>query len=498
MRVLITNNTLASRAGSELYVRDLALALLRCGHTPLAYSTNLGEVARELLTATVPVVDDLGDIGAAPDIIHGHHHLDTMTALLHFDRTPAIYFCHGWVPWEEAPPPRSPRIFRYIAVDDTCRDRLVFQHGIPEERVLVLRNFVDLERFQPRTPLPERPAKALVFSNYLNDSNGTGVIREACRELGITLDVTGLGSGNTLAAPETVLGDYDLVFAKGRAALEALAVGTAVIVCDAAGLGGMVPVDNLAELRYLNFGIRALREPITVENITREILRYAALDAADASTRIRAEAGLDHAVDRLISIYREVIAEAGAQIEIDRGAEARATSRYLRWLSPVLKDRYAADAMARQAEARAAQAVQERAILEAARLQITHEHHALEARLAAEAEQNAVDRNILEVRLAAQAEQIEALTRHAADRDRLEARCRQAAQKQSELESLSRQVARERDDRQRQLDRISTSRAWCWVLRYGRFREHWMIRPLRSVKILMARLGRIVGIPSAE
>ena len=85
----------------------------------------------------------------------------------------------------------------------------------------------------------------------------------------------GLGSGRSCAAPETVLGDYDLVFAKGRAALEALAIGTAVIVCDAAGLGGMVCVDNLAEVRCLNFGIRALRKPITAESITREILRYA-------------------------------------------------------------------------------------------------------------------------------------------------------------------------------------------------------------------------------
>ena len=516
MRVLLTNNTLAGRAGSELYVRDLALALLRRGHSPVAYSTNLGEVAHELLTATVPVVDDLDDIGAVPDIIHGHHHLDTMTALLHFDRTPAIYLCHGWVPWEEAPPPRSPRIFRYIAVDDTCRDRLVFQHGIPEERVQVLLNFVDLERFQPRTPLPERPAKALVFSNYLDDSDDVRVFRDACGNLGIALDVIGLRSGRSCAAPETVLGDYDLVFAKGRAALEALAVGTAVIVCDAAGLGGMVCVNNLAEVRCLNFGIRALRKPITAENITREILRYAPWDTAHASTLIRAEAGLDHAVDRLISIYREVIAEAGAQAEIDRGAEARATSRYLRWLSPALKDRYTADARARQAEARAAQAVHERDILETARLQITHERHAIEARLAAEAEQNAADRsllearlaaqteqneadrNSLEARLAAQAEQIKALTRRVADRDRLEARCRQAAQKQGELESLSRGLARERDDRQRRLDRISTSRAWYWVLRYGRFREHWMTRPLRWLKILRARLGGIVGIPSAE
>jgi chromosome segregation ATPase len=142
--------------------------------------------------------------------------------------------------------------------------------------------------------------------------------------------------------------------------------------------------------------------------------------------------------------------------------------------------------------------VRERDILEAASIQIAHERHAIEARLAAEAEQNEADRNILETRLAAQAEQINALTTHAADRDRLEARCRQAVQKQSELESLSRRVARERDDRQRQLDRISTSRAWYWVERFRRFRAHWMTRPSKSIKILMARLGRIVGTPSAE
>jgi hypothetical protein len=59
-------------------------------------------------------------------------------------------------------------------------------------------------------------------------------------------------------------------------------------------------------------------------------------------------------------------------------------------------------------------------------------------------------------------------------------------------------VTRERDDRQRQLDRISTSRAWHWVERYRRFRAHWMTRPSRSMKTLMTRLWRIVGIPSAE
>ena len=47
MRVLLTNNTLAQRGGSELYVRDVAIELMRRGHQPVAYSTLLGEVAEE-------------------------------------------------------------------------------------------------------------------------------------------------------------------------------------------------------------------------------------------------------------------------------------------------------------------------------------------------------------------------------------------------------------------------------------------------------------------
>ena len=120
LRILLTNNTLGPRAGSELYVRDLAVALMRRGHFPVAYSTVLGEVAAELRAATVPVIDDLRSLNVPPDVIHGQHHLDAMTAMLQFPHVPAIYVCHGWLPWEELPPV-FPSIRRYVAVDDLCR-----------------------------------------------------------------------------------------------------------------------------------------------------------------------------------------------------------------------------------------------------------------------------------------------------------------------------------------------------------------------------------------
>jgi hypothetical protein len=338
MRVLITNNTLDNRAGSELYVRDLATALLARGHTPIAYSTQLGAVASELRAATVPVVDDLNRLSVAPDVIHGHHHLETMTALLRFPDVPAISFCHGWIPWEEAPP-RFPRILRYVAVDYTCLDRLLLEHAIPEEKTRVLLNFVDLDRFRPRAPLPQKPGRALFFSNGVDEEHGVSAVRQACQRFGISLDVIGLRHGNPAANPEIILGEYDIVFAKARAALEALAVGSAVILCDAAGAGPMVTAGELDRLRRLNFGLRTLRDPVEPETIAAQLERYDPADAAEVSRRIRACAGRQETIDEVVRIYHEVIAEYRAAGSPNLIAEHQAAADYLRWLSPRLKER---------------------------------------------------------------------------------------------------------------------------------------------------------------
>lgn len=333
LRILITNITLATRTGTEMYVRDLATALIKRGHTPIVYSTELGEVAQELRAATVPVVDDLEAVAIVPDLIHGHHHPETMTALLHFPSVPAVFFCHDWSAWYDIPP-RFPRILRYVAVDHTCRDRLVFEHAIQEDRVRVLLNFVDLDRFKPRGPLPPRPERALVFSNYASERTHLGTVRDACSRAGIALDVIGANAGAASSDPEAALGRYDIVFAKGRAALEALAVGAAVVLCNAAGLGPMVTTDELDRLRLLNFGRRALSEPVGPDILAREIARYDPEDAAEVSRRIRATAGLDVAVDELLALYREVIVEHRKMWPQDLQAEQRALASYLRWLMP--------------------------------------------------------------------------------------------------------------------------------------------------------------------
>jgi len=346
MRILITNNTLDTRAGSELYVRDLALALLRRGHNPVAYSTRLGVVAEELRLATIPVIDDLNLLTVPPDIIHGQHHLEAMTAMLHFPDTPAVYFCHGWLPWEEMAP-RFPTIQRYVAVDDLCQERLQCLHGIPPERICVIRNFVDLQRFGLRTDLPVIPRKALVFSNYIGEDSCLGILRQACADRGIELDAIGLSVGHSEARPEQILGRYDIVFAKARCALEALTSGTAVIACDAAGLGGMVTPDNYETFRALNFGIRSLRNPITLDTITRELDRYEAAGAREVTRRVRTEAGIDPATEQILHVYQETIEahvheSRGRQPKRESHSDSRlqSASRYLREIADFTKRRH--------------------------------------------------------------------------------------------------------------------------------------------------------------
>jgi glycosyltransferase involved in cell wall biosynthesis len=333
LKVLITNYSLASRGGTELYVRDLAFGLLRRGHTPIVYSTELGAVAKEIREATIPIVDDLAAVSTPPDVIHGHHYHETMTALLRFPGVPAIYVCHDWYSRLDAPP-KFPRILRYVAVDQTCYDKLVYETAIPEERVRLLLNFVDLERFKPRAPLPVQPKRALMLCNYTEENAHLAAAREACARAGIKLDTMGTLLGKPCERPEEVFGEYDIVLAKGRTALEALATGTAVILFLRRAIGPLVTASELERLLPLNFGIRAMTRIFDPDAFARalvkEIARYDSADAALVSQRVRAMSGRDRATDEFISLYKEAIAENSNGGAPDSDEEGRAAATYLR------------------------------------------------------------------------------------------------------------------------------------------------------------------------
>ena len=155
--------------------------------------------------------------------------------------------------------------------------------------------------------MPPLATLAAVFSN---SATQVPAVREACERMGIALDVVGAASGNGYnEAPEVILGRYDVVFAKARSALEAAAVGCAVVLCDAGGLGPLLDPANAKDHRRLNFGFRTLTEPVSPQAIAERLARYSPDAAAQVSGWVRSTAGLESDSLRVVGELDAVLAE---------------------------------------------------------------------------------------------------------------------------------------------------------------------------------------------
>ena len=324
---------LCGRSGTELYVFELAIELAKRGHLPTVYSPHLGQLAEQLRNRSIPVVSDLDLISVAPDVIHGNHNLQTVSAVCHFPGTPAIMTCHDCSAWHDRPAVH-PRIRKYLAVDHACRERLVQMEGINPNLVELVYNGVDLKKFKPRGSLPGKPRKALLFSNYSED-RAFRILQNACQQHEVELHAAGRRLGGAIDRPEEVLKNYDLVFAKGRAAWESLAVGSSVIVCDSEKLGGLVTRERLDQMRAWNFGRRLLQSELTAVNVAKEISKYDSMDAKLVQETIRNTSGLEATTSNLIAIYESVLSEA---IDCDSHEEGKSVASFLHWLSEHQRD----------------------------------------------------------------------------------------------------------------------------------------------------------------
>ncbi len=317
--VLVVNRCMGTRTGTEMYVRDLATALLSRGHRPMVFSPQVGPLAEELRAERITVVDRLKALDMVPDIIHGHHTWETMAAIARFPDIPAIFVGHDATAWHDTPP-RLPQIGRYVAVDHTLRDRFIDRHGIHLDQVTVVANPINFDRFCNRGPLPRRPRRALQISGYSGLSE-RAEIEAACVAREIHLDSVGQHFGNATTKPETLLADYDLVFAKGRCAFEAAAAGTAVVVCDTWGCGPMLSSRFLDTAHGILAGRNMMSETLCRATLLQRIDEYDPDDAAKVSWRIRQTFDAESVADRFVEIYREVILNH-QPIDPDRSKQA--------------------------------------------------------------------------------------------------------------------------------------------------------------------------------
>jgi hypothetical protein len=330
MKVLMTQRALVDWAGTEMLTIEVANELAKRGHEVSVYSPHVGFPASAMIPSGVWVRSRLSDLPWAPDVIHGHHHLQAMAVLGHFVDSPAIYCSHGIIPWPELVPVHG-RIYKYIVMCASMAPGLETSEGIPRDRILVIPNFVNTRRFSEVRKAPAQPTKAVLFGGSGFSPFELLMLERACSSQGISLERIGYAYGNPRERPEAFLPDFDLVFAIGRCALEALACGCAVIPIVPGQAGALVSLANFDDYAFSNLSPRYLTSGrrISEEWLAAELASYSPELVTEVTSHVRSTRTLTDAVDRLEQAYRDAINEHERQPARDK----REFARYLEGLS---------------------------------------------------------------------------------------------------------------------------------------------------------------------
>jgi phage shock protein A len=305
LRIAIFNERMDARTGGQINARDWCLGLKTRGHDVVLYTLSPGVLAAEVRAAGVSVVDDPAKIADAPDIIFGGGLSDVVTMLARFPNVPAVQICQQWDSWENFPG-LLPQVMFYVVVDAINAEMVVNEFGVPRERVRLVHNAVDLARLPARQrALAGKPERGIVFVKHHWD------YADALRTIGarrnISFDFVGYDIDNPVDDPLSAIVHYDLVIGTARTAIEGAVAGSAVIVADYRGLGGLVTTANVELFRKHNFGREMLKRQPCLQHFEAAIDAYDADDARAVSEFMKEHASLDRQIDALEAVFVEAI-----------------------------------------------------------------------------------------------------------------------------------------------------------------------------------------------
>jgi peptidoglycan/xylan/chitin deacetylase (PgdA/CDA1 family)/glycosyltransferase involved in cell wall biosynthesis len=311
--------------GAETYAEALIAEQVRAGHRAFVVSDTLHTpVEAEYLPMPIGKRDypqRLRNVAALRHLIrarnihlvHAHSRAASWVAFFATrpGRVPLVSTLHGL-----QPPHWSARAFsvygeQILTISRSIQDNAIRDLGLPEERVHLVPNGVDLQRFHPgasrhearrglglplegvvialvgRLSGPRGPVARLVVSDVLPlvrasvptvrlviaggmklPEDFASVVAEANRLSGAPL-VQHVGHQTDLARP---LAAADVVIAAGRSAIEALATGRPVVALGEAHYLGVVSEETALEARDSNFGDGGIREPADAARVAPDVV----------------------------------------------------------------------------------------------------------------------------------------------------------------------------------------------------------------------------------
>jgi len=310
MKILFGTHHLEIRAGSELFIAELARSIQERGHEVALFTFFKGEFAELIEAHGIPVFDpdDTSAISRfMPGIVQTCH-----LPCAHFLRSivPDAIRVHamlGVVPHLEAPPLDEGAYSLGLAVSEEVVNRINRTSFGRDVDVVIFRNWFD-DRAVVTASAPKRHGtlRVAVISNHIAPelADALGALQAAgC----IEVDYFGAESKSVLV-DGVLLARYDLIISIGRTVLLAAACGVPCIMADIHGSDGLLTVDNLNLVKTVNFSGRLKKLPITKAHLQEEIERLSSYDREQLRKRVAAEYSLNSRTEWLLSRYEVLLA----------------------------------------------------------------------------------------------------------------------------------------------------------------------------------------------
>jgi hypothetical protein len=311
MKVLLGTHHLEIRAGSELFTAELASSIRSRENEVAVFTFFKGDLA-ELIEADGIRVFDPDDAAAIaqfdPDVVQTNH-----LPCAHFLRALApravrVHAMLGVVPHLEAPPLDAGAYSLGLAVSEEVRDRINQTSFVKNVEVAIFRNWFDdravliAEARRPRGAL-----RVVVVSNHLAPD-----LINALEELeaagDVEVDYFGV-QRKSVPVDGALLSQYDLVISIGRTVLLAAACGVPCIMADIHGSDGLLTIENLDQVRAVNFSGRVKRHAVTRAHLEKEMEKLFLYDREELRNRITREYALSARIEWLLSRYGALLAD---------------------------------------------------------------------------------------------------------------------------------------------------------------------------------------------
>lgn len=312
MRILFANWALDTRSGTESYLETVVPQLATLGHEVFAWAFDLGATAERLSDVGATVVEDLEGLDGV-DVVHAQQASAALAVRARFPEVPLVYACHSWaLELDEPPPAAAPAAL--LAFNDRVLDRLHASALAPDTPIHRLRQPVAISAMEnERRPIRNHLGAVLALSRKLRERSA--LLEEACARIGAHLERASDWSDDEDATRRIMRSD--VVFASGRTALEAMALGRATFVFDYIGGVGFVTAETYPAIEASGFDVSTGR-PMTVDALVAELGRYdPELGILGRELAARHHAAQTHATE-LVEIYRSVLgAPAGPRQDPD-------------------------------------------------------------------------------------------------------------------------------------------------------------------------------------